>query len=594
MQRGVTVDGHNTAIDTICSWLDQWRVGHGRHAWWPEVIDQHELRNRKAVHGGPPRPSWCYGTPGIARAQHLAGLATGDHTRVHLAEQALLGCATDERQLAQLTDASLCHGWAGLAHTLVCGAADTDNPRLTRAATTTLTRMREQVNQYARPAHDGLLEGTSGIALADLETLQPARSGWDTCLLVRGASPNPLTPEDTVNTATDASAHALRNAMVDRILTSQTLAGPVEQALRHVERHRYVPGTPLDTAYDADAVITHTFADGTSLSCASHPDIVATMLDMLDVEPGQRILEIGAGTGYNAALLATLTGPTGTVTTIDINSEVTDGARHHLDDTGFSHVTVLTRDGALSAPEHAPYDRIIVTVGACDIPQAWWDQLVPGGRLVLPLRWRGTTRGVAFTKGTDRWEADRMFLCGFVPMLGQNGERSITIDPDGLVTIHHDIDRSIDTDALQDVLTRDKTTVWTEVTVHGEEPFDRVWLRLSAAEDGTVRIQADNQAVESGLCTPAIAVRSPALVDGDSLAYFTIRRDQTPGRWQLGAIGHGPAGAQLADRINDQITKWDRDRTADPTVLVYPNGTKPADSTGKVIKKPHSHLLINY
>jgi protein-L-isoaspartate(D-aspartate) O-methyltransferase len=330
-------------------------------------------------------------------------------------------------------------------------------------------------------------------------------------------------------TATNTPPDALRAQMVDRILTTQHLTPPVEAALRAVERHRYVPDAPIADAYNEQAVITHTFPDGTHLSCASDPTIVAAMLDALDVHPGQRIMEIGAGTGYNAALLATLAGPTGEVTTVDINPDVTAAARRNLDTTGYTHVRVITGDGADGAPEHGPYDRIIVTVGAWDIPHTWWDQLVPGGRLVLPLRWRGTTRAVAFTKRADHWESDWVFLCGFVPMVGQPGEHHATIDPGGLVTLHYDADQNVDVDALQGVLSQDKTAVWSHATVGGEEPFDRIWLHLTAADDGTVRIQADQQAITSGLCTPAIPSRSPALVQDGSLAYFTIRRTDTPG-----------------------------------------------------------------
>jgi len=125
---------------------------------------------------------------------------------------------------------------------------------------------------------------------------------------------------------TAPSPDLLRAQMVEHILTSHHLTTPVEAALRAVERHRYVPDVPLTDAYNEQAVITHTFPDGTHLSCASDPTIVAAMLDALDVRPGHRIMEIGAGTGYNAALLATLTGPTGEVTTIDINRDVTAAA----------------------------------------------------------------------------------------------------------------------------------------------------------------------------------------------------------------------------------------------------------------------------
>jgi protein-L-isoaspartate(D-aspartate) O-methyltransferase len=396
-----------------------------------------------------------------------------------------------------------------------------------------------------------------------------------------------------MDTTAQESPEALRARMVDRILTSQRLTPAVEDALRRMERHRYVPDAPLVDAYDEKAVITHTFPDGTHLSCASGPTIVAAMLGALDVHPGQRILEIGAGTGYNAALLAALVGTDGRVTTIDINPDVSAAARRNLTNTGFPQVRVLTRDGTEGAAEHAPYDRIIVTVGTWDIPQPWWDQLVPSGRLVLPLRWRGTTRAVALTKHRDHWKSDWVFLCGFVPMLGQPGEQKAIIDPDGLVALHYDMGQPIDVDALHGVLAREKAVVWSDATVHGEEPFDRIWLHLSAVDDGTVRIEADQRAVAAGLCTPAIASRSPALAEGGSLAYFAIRRTTTPGRWQLGAIGHGPLGRQLASHIIDQINIWDRDRTADPELLAFPTWVPIPDTTkGKIIVKPDNRLVL--
>src|ERR1700689_5066346 len=206
-----------------------------------------------------------------------------------------------------------------------------------------------------------------------------------------------------MSTEADPAAENLRARMVERILAQERLTPPVEHALRQVERHRYVPSAPLAEAYQEKAVITHSFPDGTSLSCASGPSIVAAMLGALQVEPGHRILEIGAGTGYNAALLATLAGSRGQVTTIDINEDVTAAARANLDATGFGHVTVLTGDGAAGAAGHGFYDRIIVTVGAWDIPRAWRDQLAPGGGLGLPLRWRGTTPAVRCTPRGGPW-----------------------------------------------------------------------------------------------------------------------------------------------------------------------------------------------
>lgn len=99
---GITVVGQVDAIGRICAWLDQWRTGTGRRAWWPETVSATDQRAGTVRQTGPGRPSWCYGTPGRARAQQLAGLALADERRQHHAEQALAGCITDEGQLAQL------------------------------------------------------------------------------------------------------------------------------------------------------------------------------------------------------------------------------------------------------------------------------------------------------------------------------------------------------------------------------------------------------------------------------------------------------------------------------------------------------------
>jgi hypothetical protein len=110
LRHGHTVPGQRQAITRICDWLDRWRNGTDSHAWWPDLITRAEHRRGELQRPGPRRPSWCYGTPGIARAEQLAGLALGDRDRQRQAEQALAGCLTDDQQLAQLTDASLCHG----------------------------------------------------------------------------------------------------------------------------------------------------------------------------------------------------------------------------------------------------------------------------------------------------------------------------------------------------------------------------------------------------------------------------------------------------------------------------------------------------
>ena len=124
---GIAVPGHDTAIDRICHWLDRWQISRGPTARWPEAISAAEHKAGVTRRSRPGRPSWCYGTPGIVRAQQLAAIATDDRARQRRAERALTGCLNDPRQLDQLTDASLCHGWAGLLHTTSRVAADAED-----------------------------------------------------------------------------------------------------------------------------------------------------------------------------------------------------------------------------------------------------------------------------------------------------------------------------------------------------------------------------------------------------------------------------------------------------------------------------------
>lgn len=409
----------------------------------------------------------------------------------------------------------------------------------------------------------------------------------------------------TMSAAEACSPEAMRAEMVDRFAAyragvpgMEPLSQRVLDVMRTVPRHTFVPSVGIQEAYGEAAVITKRSEDGVAVSCASVPSVVAMMLEQLHVRPGDRVLEIGAGTGYNAALLAELAGPTGKVITIDIDGEVTAQARKALATAGYGHVKVLTGDGNHGEPNDAPYDRLIATVSPWDIPPAWWQQLAPEGRMVLPLRWRGQARSIAFVRRDDRLVSDAVELCGFVAMLGDcdDQERTAPLGPGDQVIMTWDADQNVDAAALPGIFGTVRLEQWSGEHVGPQEPFDGIWLRLTAAQPGTCRLVAGEAAIEAGLRHHDMPTRCPAVAEGDSLAYLTLRRaSDRARRWELGAAGYGPHAADLADRICGQIRAWSSDRTAQPVITAYPAATSvPSGVTGCVIDKPHTRLHVNF
>ncbi|HEU0087296.1 MAG TPA: methyltransferase domain-containing protein [Pseudonocardiaceae bacterium] len=165
-------------------------------------------------------------------------------------------------------------------------------------------------------------------------------------------------------------------------------------------------------------------------SSVSMPKLVAEMLDHLDVHQGHRVLEIGTGTGWNAALLAHQLGAA-QVTSIEIDPEVAAHARKALSAAGFGDLAVITANGALGYPPHAPYDRVIATVAPRQVPYAWVTQTRPAGRIVTPidLGWLGVL--VTLTVAADGSARGYIFdHATFMPLRDQRGLRGFSSTDD--------------------------------------------------------------------------------------------------------------------------------------------------------------------
>src|SRR4051812_10214868 len=141
--------------------------------------------------------------------------------------------------------------------------------------------------------------------------------------------------------------HSQHQVMVDRLKNGGAIhTALIEEAFRAVPRHLFVPETTIQIAYTDTYIVTRE-RDGKAISSSSQPTIMAMMLEMLQLQPGQRVLEIGAGTGYNAALMAHIVGETGEVVTIDIDEDIVQDARAHLQEAGIKNMQAKCLDGSL-------------------------------------------------------------------------------------------------------------------------------------------------------------------------------------------------------------------------------------------------------
>jgi protein-L-isoaspartate(D-aspartate) O-methyltransferase len=399
-----------------------------------------------------------------------------------------------------------------------------------------------------------------------------------------------------------ASEQELRDAMVRELIdVGAARSERVVAAFRKVPRHLVAPELEMAAVYRAEeAAITKRDADGVAVSSVSAPRIQALQIEQAELRPGMRVLEVGSG-GVNAAYLAELVGPGGLVVSVDIDPDVTARAEKFLAEAGYERqVRVVTADAEFGVPEHAPYDRILVTVQAADIPPAWTGQLVDGGRLVVPMRIRGMTRSVALVREGGRLVSDGMELCGFVPMRGA-GENRV-----GLVVLHDvqgeevglrlDDHRVQDADGLRAALHGPRVEAWSGVTLAGDESNEHLDLWLATALDDLLLLAATPAARAAGLVASASPLGLPALVDGSSFAYRTIRRTDDPDRFELGAVGHGPKGRQTAERLVEEIRRWDREHRGDRAVVeVHPAGTPDERlPAGRIVDRPHTRVLITW
>jgi len=237
----------------------------------------------------------------------------------------------------------------------------------------------------------------------------------------------------------EEQAKARNENMVDQLVNESVIeSSRIEDAFRTVLRHWFLPDASLEEVYRDSAVVTHRGPDGIPVSSSTQPAIMARMLRQLDAQPGHRVLEIGAGTGYNAALLAQLAGPDGEVVTVDVDPNICALAERHLRAAGVRNVSVLVADGWTVRVGGRPFDRVVATVGVWDLSTTWVEQLQAAGILLAPVWLRaGLQASVAFTTAEECLKSINIEPCGFMRLRGPGAGEAV-YEPIGGWTVSFD------------------------------------------------------------------------------------------------------------------------------------------------------------
>ncbi|MEK6675094.1 MAG: protein-L-isoaspartate(D-aspartate) O-methyltransferase [Planctomycetota bacterium] len=203
------------------------------------------------------------------------------------------------------------------------------------------------------------------------------------------------------------------NKMIDLQIRNRGILEPrILQTMKEIPRDRFLPPELRPHAYDDQAL---PIGQGQTIS---QPYIVAYMTEQLDLQPTSRVLEIGTGTGYQTAILAKLSAH---VYSVERIPDLQQNARDLLTSLGINNVSYHVADGTLGWPDHAPYDRILVTASAAHIPRPLLDQLAPDGLLIMPVGGTDEQTILRATRKSGRTIETPLLPCRFVKLIGQQG-----------------------------------------------------------------------------------------------------------------------------------------------------------------------------
>ena len=211
--------------------------------------------------------------------------------------------------------------------------------------------------------------------------------------------------------------HTALNELINFLKHSKFLNDEnVESAFRNIPRHEFVPTSELDYAYNNEPLPIM------KKQTISQPGVVSRMTEWLDVREGQKILEIGTGSGWQTAILSYLVGR-GTVYSVEIHPELEKFARNNLAKLGIDNVHLILGDGSLGYPTASPYDRIIITAACTKIPLPLFEQLAENGLIIAPVG--DSSQSLVLLKKTSKGmiEIKNQTNYVFVPLLGKFGKK---------------------------------------------------------------------------------------------------------------------------------------------------------------------------
>ena len=332
----------------------------------------------------------------------------------------------------------------------------------------------------------------------------------------------------------------LRDDMVTAHIEGEGITNPaVLQAMRVVPRHEFVPSAQKARAYE-DLALPIGYQQ-----TISPPYIVAYMTNELDPQPDDRVLEIGTGSGYQASVLAQIVKE---VYTIEIVSALSKQAEKRMQDLGYTNVHCLDGDGFKGWPEHAPFDKIIVTCSPENIPQPLIDQLKEGGRMIIPVGERYQQSFHLLVKENGKLKDERLASTLFVPMTGESEERRrVQPDPDHPQIVNGSFDLDENDDEKPDGWHYQRQT-----TMCDDAPMDGQYCLRFENKDSALISQALQGSAINGRTVGTLHlnywVRCNGIVPGREISeqaavvvhfYDTIRREvgtTVLGKWR-GSFG---------------------------------------------------------